>query len=102
MTALKTREKTGYALGDFACCLIWQSISVYLLYYCTNIAGVDTASAVRIISISKILDGLSDIVMGFIIDRTKSRFGKVRPYLLTMGAPLSISAILLFSVPAGF
>lgn len=102
MTALKTREKTGYALGDFACCLIWQSISVYLLYYCTNIAGVDTASAVRIISISKILDGLSDIVMGFIIDRTKSRFGKVRPYLLTMGAPLSLSAILLFSVPAGF
>ena len=99
---IPVKEKVSYAFGDFACCLIWQSISVYLLYYCTNVAGVDTASAVRIISVSKILDGLSDIVMGFIIDRTKSRFGKVRPYLLTMGAPLSISAVLLFSVPAAF
>ena len=98
---LPVREKVSYALGDFACCLIWQSISVYLLYYFTNVAGVPTADAVRIISISKILDGITDILMGFVIDRTKSRFGKVRPYILTMGLPLGLSTILLFSVPSG-
>ena len=102
MQALRTKEKVSYAFGDFSSCLIWQTMSVYLLYYCTNIAGIDTASAVTIISISKILDGISDIFMGFIIDRTRSRFGKVRPYLLTMSAPLAISLVLLFSVPAAF
>ena len=98
---LRTLEKTGYALGDFASCLIWQAISVYLLYYFTNVAGVETGPAVAIISASKIIDGVTDILMGFIIERTRTRFGKVRPYLLTMGLPLGISTVLLFSIPAG-
>ena len=100
MDKLSVREKVSYSLGDFASCLIWQSISIYLLYFCTNVAGVDTASAVAIISVSKIFDGISDIVMGFLVDRTRSKFGKVRPYLLYMSAPLAIATILLFSVPA--
>ena len=97
---LKTREKIGYATGDFASCLIWQSITIYLLYYCTNVAGIETAAAVSILSVSKFIDGFTDILMGFIVDRTKTRFGKVRPYLLTMGLPLAISTVMLFTVPA--
>jgi len=100
MDKLSVREKISYSCGDFASCLIWQSISVYLLYFCTNVAGIETASAVAIISVSKILDGISDIAMGFAVDRTRSRFGKVRPYLLYMSAPLAIAAVFLFSVPA--
>ena len=99
---LKAREKNGYATGDFACCLIWQSISIYLLYYCTNVAGIETAAAVSILSISKLIDGCTDILMGFIVDRTRSRFGKVRPYLLTMGLPLAASTVMLFTVPQSF
>lgn len=99
---LAVRERVGYAFGDFASCLIWQSISLYFLFYCTNVAGIETAAAVSIVSISKILDGVSDIFMGFLIDRTKSRFGKVRPYLLTMALPLALSAIFLFSAPGAF
>ena len=99
---LPMREKVGYAFGDFACCLIWQSISVYLLYYFTNSAGVPSDAAIRIISASKIIDGVTDILMGVVIDRTKSRLGHVRPYLLTMGLPLAASTVLLFSIPAGF
>ena len=99
---LPVRERVGYAFGDFASCLIWQSISLYFLFYCTSVAGIETAAAVSIVSISKILDGVSDILMGFLIDRTKSRFGKVRPYLLTMALPLALSAVLLFSAPAAF
>lgn len=102
MEKLSVREKVSYSFGDFASCLIWQSISVYFLYFCTNVAGLETATAVTIISVSKILDGLSDIAMGFVVDRTKSRFGKVRPYLLYMSAPLAVSTVLLFSVPMGF
>lgn len=96
---LPVRERVSYATGDFACCLIWQSISIYLLYYCTNVAGIETAAAVSILSITKFIDGCSDILMGFVVDRTRSRFGKVRPWLLTMGLPLGISVVLLFSVP---
>ena len=96
---LSVREKAGYATGDFASCLIWQSISIYLLYYCTKVAGIETAAAVSILSISKLIDGCTDILMGFIVDRTKTRFGKVRPYLLAMGLPLAVSSVLLFSVP---
>lgn len=100
MQALKTRERIGYALGDFSSCLIWQSISIYLLFYFTNVAGVEQSDAVAIISISKIIDGITDVLMGFIIERTRTRFGKVRPYLLTMGLPLAVSTVMLFSVPA--
>ena len=99
MEALRTREKVGYAFGDFASCLIWQSISIYLLFYFTNVAGVEQGAAVAIISISKFIDGFTDILMGFIIERTRTRFGKVRPYLLTMGLPLAVSTVLLFSIP---
>ncbi len=98
--ALRIREKVGYAFGDFASCLIWQSISVYLLFYFTNVAGVEQDAAVAIISVSKVIDGITDILMGFIVDRTRTRFGRVRPYLLTMGLPLAVSTVLLFSVPA--
>ena len=98
---LAVRERVGYAFGDFASCLVWQSVSLFLLFYCTNVAGIENAAAVSIISISKLLDGVTDILMGFIIDRTKSRFGKVRPYLLTMALPLALSTVLLFSVPGG-
>ena len=99
MEALRPREKAGYACGDFASCLIWQSISVYLLFYFTNVAGLEQGDAVAIVSISKLIDGVTDILMGFIVDRTRTRFGKVRPYLLTMGLPLAASAVLLFSIP---
>ena len=97
---LKVREKAGYATGDFASCLIWQSITIYFLYYCTTVAGIETAAAVSILSVSKLIDGCTDILMGFIVDRTHTRFGQVRPYLLTMGLPLAVSTVLLFSVPA--
>ena len=100
MEPLKPREKVGYAFGDFASCLIWQSISIYLLAYFTDVAGVPQDEAVFIISVSKIIDGITDILMGFIVDRTRTRFGKVRPWLLTMGLPLAASTVMLFSVPA--
>ena len=100
MQPLKAREKVGYAFGDFSSCLIWQSISIYLLFYFTNVAGVEQGAAIAIISISIFIDGFTDILMGFIIERTRTRFGKVRPYLLTMGLPLAVSTVLLFSVPA--
>ena len=102
MEALKAREKVGYALGDFASCLVWQSISIYLLFYFTNVAGVEQDAAVAIISATKIIDGVTDILMGFLVDRTRTRFGKVRPYLLTMGLPLAVSTVMLFTVPASF
>lgn len=100
MQTLRPREKVGYAFGDFASCLVWQAISIYLLKYFTDVAGVPQGDAMAIISVSKIIDGVTDILMGFIIERTRTRFGKVRPYLLTMGLPLALSTVMLFSVPA--
>lgn len=71
------------------------------MFYYSDYAGVSTLAVGTIMLISRVFDGISDIIMGIVVDRTKSRFGKARPWLLRMCIPFAISGILLFSVPAG-
>ena len=74
-------------------------VSAVLLY---GFAGVSAFAVGSIMMVSRLFDGISDIVMGVIVDRTKSRFGKARPWLLRMCIPFAISGILLFSVPVSW
>ena len=64
--------------------------------------GVSAFAVGSIMMVSRLFDGISDIIMGVIVDRTKSRFGKARPWLLRMCIPFAISGILLFSVPVSW
>lgn len=99
LTLGKVIERFSYGCGDFGCNIIYTAMSAFLLFYYTDYAGVSALAVGTIMMISRIFDGISDIIMGVIVDRTKSRFGKARPWLLRMCVPFAISGILLFSVP---
>ncbi len=93
-------ERLAYGLGDYSGNLVYSAISAFLLVYYTNVLGVAAATAASIMAISKIFDGISDLVMGRIVDKTKSKWGKARPWIFRMCFPLAICTVLMFSVPA--
>lgn len=102
LTLSKVTERFAYGCGDFGCNIIYTAMSAFLLFYYTDYAGVSALAVGTIMMVSRIFDGISDIIMGVIVDRTKSRYGKARPWLLRMCVPFAISGILLFSVPTGW
>jgi glycoside/pentoside/hexuronide:cation symporter, GPH family len=97
---LTFKEKVGYGFGDLASCLFWATIMSQLLFFYTDIFGLTGKAAGIMFFVSRILDAFFDVVIGMVADRTKSRWGKFRPYLLFGAVPLAISAVLAFTVPA--
>lgn len=100
MTISKTRQRLGYGAADMASNLIWPMICTYLTVYYTDALLLD-AFAVSIITLaSKFIDAITDVLMGIIVDKTKFKSGKCRPYFLIGAIPLAISAVLTFSLPS--
>lgn len=95
----KIIERFSYGCGDFGCNIIYTAMSAFLLFYYTDYAGVNAAAVGTIMLVSRVFDGISDIIMGMIVDRTKSKYGKARVWLLRICVPFALSGILLFSVP---
>ncbi|MGL5259677.1 MAG: MFS transporter [Lachnospiraceae bacterium] len=93
------REKLCYGLGDVGCNFIWSFAAAFISLYYTDSVGVSVAFVGTLMLVSRIFDGLSDIGMGIIIDKTNTRFGKARPWILFMCIPFSLSLILVFNVP---
>ena len=92
----------GYGSGDFGFNLYFAGLNLYLLYYYTDILNIDPAVAGLIIMLPVIWDGISDPLMGWIVTRTRSRFGKFRPYIL-FGAPfMGLSFVGMFAAPIWF
>lgn len=77
-------------------------MAAFLMFYYTDYIGVSAAVVGSIMLFSRIFDGISDLIMGVIIDRTKSPFGKARIWILRLVIPYAIGTVLLFSVPAGW
>ncbi|APH18208.1 MFS transporter [Clostridium botulinum] len=92
-------EKLGYGLGDFACNLVWNSLSMFILYFYTDVMGMKAAIISTLMLVVRILAGFMDIASGIVVDKTKTRYGKARPWILWMAIPFGISTILLFSIP---
>lgn len=99
MAYLKLREKVGYAAGDFGFNLYWASIASFLAVFYTDIFGIPAAAAGTMFLITKIIDAITDPIMGAVADRTQTRWGKFRPYLLFAGVPMAGAAVLTFSTP---
>lgn len=97
---LSFMERLAYGLGDYSGNLIYSSISSFLLVYYVSVLGVDAAVAASIMAISKIFDGVSDLIMGRIVDKTHSKWGKARPWILRMCIPLGVCTVLMFTVPS--
>ena len=94
------REKICYGLGDSACNVVYGLCSTLLTFFYTDYVGVDIALVGIIFLITRFFDGVSDIIMGFITDRTHSKWGKARPWILWMSVPYAVTFVLLFLIPA--
>lgn len=95
-------ERISYASSAFGWNMINGIIGTFLTVYFTNVAFLDAAIISTIIAVSKLFDGVSDLIVGRMVDTTKSKMGKARPWLLRMCIPFAIATVLLFWVPQSF
>lgn len=96
---LSLKEKVSYALGDTACNVVFGLTTTLLTLFYTDYAGINAATIGVIMLISRVFDGFSDIIMGFIVEKTKSKYGKARPWILWTAVPYAISGVALFLIP---
>jgi len=96
---LSLREKFSYGFGDLASVLYWQTFMVYLTYFYTDVFGIAAAAAGAMLGLSRSMDAFFDPVMGMVADRTQTRWGKFRPYLLWLCVPFALMGVLTFTVP---
>ena len=95
-------ERIGYGVGATGWNMINGIIGSFLTVYFTNVALLDAGIIATLIAVSKVFDGISDLIVGNIVDRTNSKLGKARTWLLRMVIPFAISTLLLFWVPSSF
>lgn len=94
---LKMSEKVGYAFGDFSSCLYFGIFMNFLTYYYTDVMVIGATAAATMIFVTRTWDWINDPIMGIIADRTKSKMGKFRPWLLWMIPPYMIIGVLTFT-----
>lgn len=92
-------EKLGYGVGDLGFNLYWTTIASFLAAFYTDVFGISAAAAGTMLFVTKIVDAFTDPLMGALADRTRSRFGKFRPYLIFAGVPMAGAAVLTFTTP---
>ena len=98
---LKAKALVGYALGDFGCNLAFTLGSTFLLYYYTDVAGLSAAAVGTMFFVVRLWDAFADLIAGRAVDRTMTRWGKFRPFILFFAVPLLVMSFLTFHVPSG-
>lgn len=96
---MKLTEKIGYGFGDMSSSMFWKLFSYFLPFFYSNVFGLSLADAGVLMLVTRIWDAVSDPMMGIIADRTRTRWGKYRPYLLFFALPFALCGILLFTTP---
>ena len=96
---MKLSEKIGYGFGDMSSSMFWKLFSYFLPFFYSNVFGLSLADAGVLMLVTRIWDAVSDPMMGILCDRTKTRWGKYRPYLLFFALPFAVCGILLFTTP---
>lgn len=96
---LPAAQRFGFAVGDFGFNLYWQGLGLFLIYFQTDVLGIPPSLAGLCYLVASIWDGLCDPLMGLLADRTRSRWGRFRPYLLFGSVPLALGFTLAFSAP---
>ena len=89
----------GYALGDFGVNLYFISVMTWLLYFYTDVYGLSAAAASGVLFVARLIDAITDPLVGYVAERTRSRWGRMRPYLLFGGVPLALITVATFTVP---
>ncbi|WGL18312.1 MFS transporter [Microbulbifer bruguierae] len=98
-SSISIREKIGYGLGDTASNIVFQVVINFLLVFYTDVFGISAAAAGTLLLVVRIFDGITDPLVGGMADRTRSRWGRYRPYLLLMALPYAGLAVLAFTTP---
>ena len=96
---MKQRAILGYAVGDFGINLYFISVLTYLLYFYTDVFGISALSAAGVFAVARFVDAVTDPIMGAIAERTRSRWGRMRPYILFGAIPLGLISVLTYTVP---
>lgn len=96
---LKFSEKFGYALGDGAANIAWRGVSTFLFIFYTDVFGIAPAAVGLLLLITRFSDGITDVLMGIIGDRTETKYGKFRPWILWSAIPLGVILSMLFTSP---
>jgi GPH family glycoside/pentoside/hexuronide:cation symporter len=94
------REKIGYALGDGAANIAWRGVATFLFIFYTDVFGLNPVTVGILFFVARFSDGISDVLMGIIGDRTKSKYGKFRPWILWTAIPFGVILSLLFTAPS--
>ncbi len=96
---LTVKEKVGFSLGDCASNLFFQTFMLFLLIFYTDVMGISAAAVGTMFLVTRIWDAFFDPIIGIIADRTKTRWGKFRPYLLWFALPFAVIGVLTFTTP---
>lgn len=98
-TKLTFKEKIGYSLGDTASHFVWDMVGFWLLFFYTDVYGISAAAAGTIMLVARFWDMAIDPIVGIVSDRTNTKWGKFRPYILFGAIPYAVLAILTFTTP---
>lgn len=96
---LSVKEKIGYGMGDAASHIIFDNVMLYMMFFYTDIFGIPAGFVGTMFLLARALDAISDPCMGLIADRTRSRWGKFRPWILFGAIPFGIVCVLAYTTP---
>lgn len=96
---ISLKEKVGYSLGDAASNLYWKTFEFYLMIFYTDVFGISAAAVGTMLLVTRLADAVADPVMGAIADRTQTRWGHFRPYVVWFALPLAVAGVLTFTTP---
>jgi GPH family glycoside/pentoside/hexuronide:cation symporter len=99
VTKLSIKDKIGYSLGDAACHIVFDNVMFYMMFFYTDIFGIPAAFVGTLFLVSRVADAISDPVMGLVADRTRTRWGKFRPYILWGAIPFGVICTLTYLTP---
>jgi len=99
LSKLPFREMLAFGCGDFASVLYWQTFMRYLPFYYTDVFGITAGALATMLLVSRVWDGVNDPIIGMWADRTETRWGKFRPFILFGCVPFAIAGVLTFTTP---
>lgn len=98
-SVLSTKDKIGYGLGDMASALVWQTATLFLAYFYTDVFGLPAAIMGTMFLVVRVVDAFVDPCIGAMVDRTQTKHGRFRPWLLWFAIPFGVSCLITFYVP---
>lgn len=98
-TKITLKEKVGYGFGDMASSMFWKIFGMYSLFFYTDVFGITAAAAGTMFLVARLWDSFFDLFVGIMADRTKTRWGKYRPYIIWFAVPFAVMGVITFFVP---